>query len=229
MGKITGIMKKIIGGVLLALLALGSCAPTRFVEPLEEKQHAVGFTFGGPLIEFGGTIPVPLSGIQYGYGIKKNLTAFGALHTTSAVFGNLQLDAGVTYQFLEQKGAIPNLSVTPALNFITNFQTGTTRLWPQVDVNAFWHFSQKKHFVYAGLGNWFVLSGKRAHNEPSLRRWVMNPQIGATFKLGESWMLTAETKFLAPLTNKSMEFVPYQSVFGNYGATGAYIGITKTF
>src|SRR5690242_18275035 len=83
---------------LLAFLALlASCAPCRYVKPLAKKQSAASFSFGGPLIMFSGTpIPVPFTTIGYGYGLTDNVTTYGNVHTTSALFGNAQVDLGST-------------------------------------------------------------------------------------------------------------------------------------
>ena len=42
---------------------------------------------------------MPLTSVEVGYGLDTNLTVFGALHTTAAYFGNLQLDAGFRTNF----------------------------------------------------------------------------------------------------------------------------------
>ena len=55
-------------------LVLGACAPARFVEPLEKGELTVGGSLGGPVISFGGPIPMPLSSVEVGYGLDTNLT-----------------------------------------------------------------------------------------------------------------------------------------------------------
>ena len=80
-----------------------SCAPARFVEPLQKKELAIGGNFGGPVISQGLTIPIPLSAIEVGYGLDTNFTIHGGIHTTAMLFGNLQMDAGLTYKLLNQK------------------------------------------------------------------------------------------------------------------------------
>ena len=53
------------------------------------------------MIGFGGlTIPIPLTTVGAGYGLQDNLTLHGHLHTTSLLYGTLQMDAGATYALL---------------------------------------------------------------------------------------------------------------------------------
>lgn len=219
-------MKKLIYCVLAGILLMSqSCTPTRFVEPLEKNEISVGGTFGGPVIQFGGPIPMPISTIEVGYGLDTNLTVFGGLHTTAAVFGNLQLDLGATYQFLKQDDYIPNLSVAPSINFIHNFEYGSTKLWPVLDANAFWNYGARKNYFYLGVNNYFELSSTSANGQEQDHYWLFNPQIGHVVKgKKENWQLTTEIKFLGPNLDNSTSFVPYSSLTGSRGATGFFIG-----
>ena len=45
---------------LLTICLFCSCAPARFVKPLEKKQHAANISLGGPLVKKGmGMVAVP--------------------------------------------------------------------------------------------------------------------------------------------------------------------------
>ena len=74
---------------VLCFLLFAACAPSRYIKPLEVGQHAVQVNFGGPVAKIPGigAIPMPLTSVGYGYGLKNNLTLFGNLHTTSFLFG----------------------------------------------------------------------------------------------------------------------------------------------
>lgn len=221
----------IIFGVILIL---ASCAPARFVEPLDKKQWAVGANLGGPVIGFGGAvIPVPLTAIEVGYGLDSNLTVHGGLHTTSVLFGNIQIDAGATYKFIDQKKIIPNVSVNPGFNLITDVTNVDdndvrTKFWPTLDVNAYWNYGERRNYFYAGVNNYFELSKTMANNQPQANPWLFSPQIGHIIKgKNRSWELTTEVKFLAPNVDNSYTFVPYRSLLGKHGATGFYLGFRK--
>lgn len=215
---------------LLALLTLWGCAPSRYVEPLEKDEVSIGGHFGGPVITFGGPIPLPLTSVDVGYGLDSNITIFGGLHTTAIFFGNLQLDAGATYQFLEQRDYIPNLSVSPSFNFIYNFEGQSARFWPILDLNAYWNYGQNRNYFYAGCNNYFELSSVMANDQPQAYNWLFNPQIGHVFKGATGkWQLSTELKLLAPYIDNSTAFVPYASLTGSRGAAGLYISYRWIF
>jgi hypothetical protein len=211
---------------LTALLILTACAPARFVEPLQKKEIAVGTNFGGPVINQGITIPIPLTAIEIGYGLDTNLTIHGGLHTTALFFGNFQMDAGLTYKVLNQDRYIPNISVNPGFNFIYNFENKISKFWPTVDINAYWNYGKRNSYLYFGFNNMFELSKTMAHEQKQIQRWLFSPQIGHVLKTkNEKWQFTSELKFLALNQDNSYAFLPYKSLTGSYGETGFYLGL----
>src|SRR6218665_1660418 len=136
---------------LSSLLLLFSCAPSRFVKPLEKKQSAAAFSFGGPLIQFSGApIPIPFTTLAYGYGVSGNVTAYGSLHPTSLLFGNLQSDLGASIGLLNKPGF--GISVSPAVQLAYNLRNKTGwRGWPSADLNAYVHFRRKPSCLYGGI------------------------------------------------------------------------------
>lgn len=215
----------LVGGFLI------SCSASRFVEPLEKDKLAAGINLGGPMIDYGSTvIPIPLSSLEVGYGLKEKLTLFGGLHLTSLSFGNLQMDLGGTYQFIDQKRFVPNVSVSPSFNTIWVPGDQSVKVWPVLDVNAYWHYGKKKNYVYAGVNNYFELSGTRALDQPQGSPVVFSPQIGHVLKGKErKWEFTAEIKFIAPYARNTYSFVPYNGILGEYGSTGIYLGYRRYF
>ncbi len=211
--------------ILILVFSLQGCAPSRFVEPLEKKELSLGGSFGGPVIGFGAPVPIPLTSVEVGYGLDTNLTVFGAVHTTAALFGNAQIDAGITYQFLEQKNVLPSVSVSPGFNFIWDLADKRASFWPVLDVNAFWNYGKRKNYFYLGLNNYFELSSTMANDQPQDRHWLFNPQLGHIIKgKQESWQLSLELKFLGPNIDNSTAFIPFKSLTGSRGATGFFIG-----
>ena len=217
-----------MGGTIFALFAvLFSCAPTRYVRPLPKGEVAIGGAFGGPMINFGGLlIPIPFSSVQAGYGIDSTLTAFAGAGITSALFGVVQSDLGITKSILKPGGAKPGLSITPVANFNVDVYEGNFTFYPQVDVNAWWEYSKKRpDFVYVGLSNWFELQGKRAHNEPQPQRWVPSVQVGHTWSARRfDW--TVETKYIAPFNVNTETVVNYANPIPR-GGIGMYFTITR--
>ena len=223
--KFTFEMKKNIYFILLLFTGF-SCAPSRFVKPLEQGEKAVNISLGGPLIAFSGmTIPIPLTTITGAYGFKQNTTLFASWHTTAALFETGQAEVGVVQQLIKQNNFIPAITTTPVANVL--FNKNHFNFYPQLDVNAYWHYLQKKNFFYIGVNNWFELRQTRTHNEPQTNHWFVSPQIGHTF-VRNKWNYTLELKYVA--INKSHEniVVEYKSPSSN-GAIGVYIGISRKF
>jgi hypothetical protein len=212
--------------VLIATIV--SCAPSRFVKPLNAKQQAVNLSLGGPLFEFhNATIPMPLLSATYGYGIDSSLTGFGSLNITSALYGNLQLELGVTKRLLKQNGNIPGISINPVANIIYR-NKDAFKLYPQLDVNAYWDHNKGRNFFYAGINNWFELAGKKAYGEKQTNHWFISPMIGETF-VRRKWNYNVELKVLAPNVSSKNNVVGYKTPFNGHGALGIYFGVTRKF
>ena len=208
-----------------------SCASSRFVEPLDKGEVAVGAQFGGPMISFSGApIPLPLTSIEAGYGLDSNLTIHGGWHTTAAFFGNLQLDAGCTYRPFKSQGWRPGFSVSPSFNFIFSFEAKSARLWPILDLNAYWNYGKRQNYIYAGFNNYFELKSTMAHEQPQKHHWVFSPQIGHVLKgKKDNWEFFTEVRFIAPYLRNTNAFVPYVSALGQWGSTGLYLGYRFKF
>ena len=209
--------------IFLALTVL-SCAPSRVIEPLSKNQQALSFNIGGSLIDYGGTtIPIPLTSLTYAYGLSNNLTAFGSLHTTSLIFNNLQTEVGVLSQIRGQENYIPGLSSVLALSYITELSLGNSKLWPQIDGNAYWNLNNNKHRLHLGYSIW-IDTNMIDKNKIG----IINPHLGYAYKI-KFWEIGAELKFLAPSYDNTKVFLPYQSFTGDKGAIGVYFNISKRF
>lgn len=211
------------------ILFLGSCSTTRVVKPLKQKEVAVGFDFGGPIIDlFGTKIPVPFSNISGAYGIDSNMTAFAGIHSTALAFGNLQMDLGICRSIIRAKGQRPGLSVSPVANFMFNFEEGDFRLYPELDINVHWQYSPKsKNYAYASLANWFDLSATKAHNEPNTRHYIPNIALGHTF-VRPKMRYTIEARWLAPNVSNQNLAVTYNGI-GQRGSFGIFLGAYRKF
>ncbi len=217
--------------LLLLVFGIASCAPSRFVEPLDKGEWSIGANFGGPVIDFAGApIPVPITAIEVGYGLDSTKTIHGGLHTTSILFGNLQIDAGMTYQFLHQKKYIPNLSGALGFNTIYDFDDKSGKFWPTLDLNAFWNYGKRRNYFYVGVNNYFDFTQTLESGQSQKNNILFSPQIGHIVKgKNRSWELTTELKFLAPYRRNDYAFVPYKSITGKFGAAGFYLGFRKIF
>lgn len=211
--------------LFLILVTVFSCAPSHFVKPLQKGEKALNAAVGGPLIGFANTvIPVPLSSLTAGYGIKEDLTGFATIHTTSLLFGLGHLELGLVKEVFPQKEWRPALCLTPQVDIVTDFQHAF-KCWPVLELNARWKDRKKESFFYLGLSNWFELSSTRAGEEPQQHFWIFNPHIGRTF-VRQKWDYTIEAKWLAPNIERLPNVVDYKGP-GHMGAFGIYFGITR--
>ncbi len=200
-----------------------SCAPSRYIKPLERKQTVVTATLGGPLILYAHTtIPVPMTTMAVGHGFTDNLTGFAGLHTTSLLFGVFQTDIGVVKQLSAQHGWLPGITVSPVANLMIDKWAGIFSFYPQLDLNAYWNYPKRPHYVYFGLSNWFDMA-TRSTEDPQTSHWLPMLQLGNTM-VTKKWMYTLEVKYAPRINNPVV--VEYQGI-GQATALGVYIGVTK--
>lgn len=213
---------------ILIVLFIQSCAPTRFVKPLAKNENAVTANLGGPLIKFGNaTIPIPFTSISYGRGITDKTTAFGSIHTTALLFGNIQTDIGICQSIYKNDSLKFGISINPAMNLAFDKWDKNFRAWPQLDINAYKNILKDKAFVYVGLTNWFELSSQRAHQEPQTQRVLINPHLGITYTT-KKWAYSLETKFLLMNRNNKPNVVDYVGI-NQKGAIGIYLNFARKF
>lgn len=222
-------MREIKGLLILIIFILfQNCAPSRFVKPLQKKQQAIAFTFGGPLIKFSGApIPIPFSTLAYGYGISNNITGYSSLHLTSALFGNIQSDLGATIKLFEKENLF-GFTFSPALQLAYNLRNQTGfRIWPSADVNTYYHIKKSPSYVYAGLNSWFELSSKKAHNEVQQRYVIPNVQLGYMI-VKTKWQHQFELKYLGIGIPNLPGVVDYMGI-GGKGTFGFYYSLIRKF
>jgi len=213
---------------LSLLLLAASCAPARFVEPVPEGHWNATASLGGPIFDLGNTtIPMPLTSLAAGYGISDKTTAFAGLHTTALLFDDLQLDLGALQEISSQVHLVPAISISPVLNLLLAMRDGSFRVWPEMDVNLYWHYGSAGNLIYINSSNWFELSSMHADNEPQTTHWIANFGLGHRFE-GEHWEYITELKYLAAGMPNLPNAVGYHGIGGN-GAFGVYLGLTRKF
>jgi hypothetical protein len=214
--------------ILIFLITITSCAPSRFVKPLDKKQSAANISLGGPLIKYGSaTIPIPFLTADYGYGIDSTLTAFASFNITSALYGNFQMEIGATKQLIYQKKYFPALSTTIQINPIFR-NKDAFKIYPQIDLNLFWEYGKRKNYFYLGASNWFELSKKRTLGESQQNHWMFSPVLGHSFN-GKKWNVNIEAKVIALNLSNEKIVVDYVTPLKTRGAFGIYLGYTRKF
>ena len=217
-------------GLLLYVIALFSCTPSRLVKPLAKSQIGVAAHVGGPLIKYGNaTIPMPLSSISAAYGWKDATSVFGSVHTTALLFGVGFIDLGVVHRVVAPQGYMPGVSITPMINVSTDFYKFKTKAWPQVDANVYWEYGkEKQHFVYAGVNNWFELATHIPNTEQKVSsHWFLTPQLGNTW-VTSKWRYSLELKWSAANRESGYNVGGYSGM-GGRGAVGVYVSVMRYF
>jgi hypothetical protein len=233
-------MKKHYSLFVLILSIIYSCAPTRYVKPLEKGEHAINTHLGGPITKVPGigSIPLPYTSIGYGYGLKENTTIFANLYTTSLLFGVSQIDIGATYQ--PWKADRMGLTLQPNLNILIDLYTGANRFWPQLDANYYYdyliykskalegHNPKRMNSIYTGLSNWFDPYPTESQGRKNEQFWMPSIQLGHLWERIH-WDFQLELKVLAPIYSNKNIVVDYPSLLGSFGALGGYFGIHYKF
>lgn len=214
--------------ILSFAICLSQCAPSRLVKPLKYKEQVAGLTFGGPVINFAGApIPIPYTTFYYANGVASNVTLFGSLHTTSLLFANAQTEIGATFDIckINKKLAITG---TNAFQVVYNFRNASkVKIWPSIDLNAYYHLNEKNSFVYGGLSSWIELSRFKAHQQIKTRTYVPTLQIGYQV-VNTKFTHQIEMKYLGLGIANTPNVVDYVGLAGQ-GALGIYYGISYKF
>ncbi len=214
-----------------------ACTASRYVEPLEHKQHAVTANLGGPMARVPGigAIPLPVTSLGYAYGLHPNATIYGNWHTTAAIFGVVQFELGASVRWWRNESGTMGVSTQHGFHYMNDVFEKNQRLYPTLDANYYWHyhiFSAEKrenkkrswnNYVYGGMSNWFDLRATKAHGLEQTNRLVFAPQIGHVFK-GKHWDIFTEFKLLGPGKSNDKVVVDYVSPLRDKGALGIYLG-----
>ena len=236
---------KFVNILIVGALLLGACGPARHVVPLEHKENAVSASFGGPLVDVPGvtTLPLPFTSVGYARGLTPNITVAGNWYSTSALFGVAQFDAGASIRMLESVNHRHGFSTYIGSNLAVDAVESTTKLWPQLDMHYYWRYNRKEqvqsdmfnksnrpvpNLIYAGIGSWWELSGTKAHGQDQKDFVVPMLNIGHNLNW-KRWSFKTELKLIAPFSTNNKLVVDYKSVMGDRGATGVFLGLTRTF
>lgn len=219
-------MKNLI--LILVVIFIASCAPSRFVKPLQKGEQALGCSLGGAMIHYGGaSIPIPNTSFFYGKGITDQLTVHGSVYGTSLAYGVIQLDGGAVYRFVGSDSSQWGMSANMSFNLAIDRYDWKAKLWPNLEWNSYYHLGKRGDFIYGGLGYWFELSGMRAHDQKQDKQVMLYPQLGYSFKK-KNWSLETELRWLAPGRMNLPNAVSYVGI-QEHGAVGLYFQFIRRF
>ena len=217
--------------IILTFTALiYSCAPTRVVKPLKKGEKTVSFHAGGPMIRYSNlNIPVPFTSIMGAWGFTNDLTFFNAIHTTSLLYKTVHTEFGTLINLYDPKcySYRPWVTLSHVANIVFDTRKFNVKYWPQLDLNAYWHYKQKDSYFYLGVSNWFEFSSHKAHEEKQNEQLYISPYAGHTF-VRKKMEYTLEYKLLAPHVSNQLSVVEKKS-FGSKGVNAFYINITRKF
>jgi hypothetical protein len=214
----------ILTGLIFGVLA--GCSSVRRVTPLEPGTSAVTVSLGGPLTEIAEdvSIPLPLLGAGYNYGISDKLGVEGGVNITAALFGLLHLDAGVNWFPLTCRGGIPGITVTPKIFLMSDFDEKGTRLYPTVTPVVYW--KPGRHIAYLGVENWFETARVRSDGNTQQHHWLVAPCVGYGISW-KKWQFQIEGRGYTP-NLKNTGRATKNIGFGEYGIIGIFLGVNRS-
>jgi len=215
-------------GVLTLLLLLASCNVSRVVKPLTKGEHQIGGSFGGPAIVFGGApLPIPFTSVSYAHGLDTGLSVSAALQTTSLLFGIAHFDASLHAELWRSKSDRFGVLASPGSHFFYDFNEGHYRIYPQLDLNAWWHYNKEsENLIYGGLGTWVELVREKAHGEVQTHEMMPYVMLGHQFNRPK-WSFQVEARYIGMFYDNDAIVVDYLTPF-NKGTSGVYLGISRT-
>ena len=200
------------------LCIMGACTTTRVVKPIEKNEVQIGLDAGGPYVN--GSM-LPLTSLHMAYGMRDDLSFFAGVHGTALGFQTLQLDFGWCFQYREQEGLLPGMSINTVFNPMIGLRQGSFRLYPELSPNFYWEL-RDRHLLHVGMANWFDLTpGKIEIGEGSL--WHPGLQLGYRYQM-KRFVLAAEYRLL----NFNKELVIPQATVNTpigMGGHGAYFTV----
>lgn len=216
--------------VALAALALAGCGGLNNARPLEQGQHAVGLTLGGPMLEFGGApVPIPNAMLQGRHGLRPlaerptDLT-YG-VNLTAAAFGVAHVQLGAAHLLLPQQGWRPALSVSDRLHFATNLLD--TR--KELEGRGAWGLNELELTASWAPGGQLVYVGLNDALEFTAPRLLLSPFVGAAFDPGDPGGLGVQLEGRWYGANYLPDGQVVRWVGPARGALGATLGFSYAF
>jgi hypothetical protein len=220
---------KLLKFLIISIFFLSTaCAPVRTVIPLDKNETRATASFGGPLVAFSGVvIPVPLTSINVSRGITENLTVNAGLHTTSLMFGTLQLESSATTSIWKNDERKLGVTASPGFYFMTGLSDWESKFYPMLDLNFYIFPKSNQNYAYCSLQQLFELSSVKAFEQKPDSRYIPSFASGYTISR-EKMNYTFEIKYMSFLQSNENIVVDYISP-GKKGALGIQFGITKKF
>lgn len=203
--------------ILVIVVLVASCAPTRYVVPLNRREKSVGIAYGGPLVEENGVVmPVPFVSVTYAKGKTDKLTYFGGAQISSMFNGYFAGEIGALREWKWWSKRKIGLTTNFVANVATDSKDGGFSFFPQFDMNLYWHFRSDPHYFCdcPGDSKWkmFMYTGFQTHynvisdyvlEDPFKDDVIFSPHLGYSFGSG-SWRFVTEVKYIQPWVDNTV-------------------------
>lgn len=193
------------------------CSGSQPIKPISEGTSTITASFGGPIIPLDGiAIPAPYIIVGSVHGIKKNISIYGNVHITAALFKDVGIDGGFVTTLVEEEGAIPAIHTNGRIYFFWDVgRSNNKRIFPMATVIASYAAGTRSLF-YFGADNLFQV------HKPD---YFISPLIGYQFPLNETILSQIEVKWLA--ANKDTRHGVFEGTtsISGYGGVGLFFGI----
>jgi len=209
------------------LLGMG-CGTMNAARPLNKGEHAVGATFGGPMVKLGAPLPLPSFVVEGRHGLAPVLDRPFDVHygvnLTAASFGIAQVHGGVGWQLTDQQRGLPAWTVASRLFLADNHFAGGRVASAE---RALWVLNQSDLLASWQRSRWLGYTGLSQLTDFRYPGLHLAPILGGQVALGEqqSWSLQLESRYYGVNRRSSSTAVPWVT-FGP-GAMGINIGVQK--
>ena len=208
------------------LLTAGACSTAHTARPLGQGNGAIHVSLGGPIVGLGEpNTPLPLATLTGKVGVTDRMDVFAGWHVLETFInnGNAYFDLGMSYYFLDQRGARPGLSGAFTLSPLLNKKSG----WASFDLQltASWYLDPKERFLlYVGMHNLFTPVRSQLLESPP---YSFTPYLGFQVRVGPTRALGigGELKWHRPYANTEKSVIGYFAP-GNQGAFAFVAGVT---
>lgn len=193
--------------LLIGALFLSACGAAKQVEPMDEEQHQMHFSLGGPLITQGGiNVPVPYIVAGYRYGYTERVSLHASLHPVALAFKTFAGEFGASYVVLDQESHGANLIFDGRVFFGMN--TEDIAAFPLL--TAIVSRRYQDFIPYLGLDAVYQFHDTDAPYTPQ----SYAPFLGLEYALGKHWSTGAELKWGAVNHKTDDVRVEHPSPFG---------------
>lgn len=99
-------------GLLLTGALLAGCGHVAVVDTTPEGRVQVEGALGGPVVNIGALVPVPLTTLGARYGLSDRVDVAAHAHLTPLAFGTLGADVGGAVRLVDAEGAVPRVTLS---------------------------------------------------------------------------------------------------------------------